>query len=44
MTAPEERMNRFERILFRLALVLGGLVVALRLGSILVMWYLHHVR
>jgi len=44
MTVSEPRMNRFERILFRVALVLGGLLVLARLGSMAVVWYLHHIR
>jgi len=44
MAAPEWEMNRFERILFRLALVVAAVIVALRLGFIAVMWYLHHPR
>lgn len=37
-------MNGFERILFRAAVGLAALIVAVRLGFIVVVWYLHHVR
>jgi len=38
------QMNRFERILFKAALVLAGLLVAVRVGFLAVVWYLHHIR
>jgi len=44
MAAYTEPMNRFERILFRIALVLAGVIVVIRLGFVLTVWYLHHVR
>jgi hypothetical protein len=37
-------LTRFERILFRLALLLGGMLIVLRIGAIIVASYLHHVR
>ncbi len=36
------QMNRFERILFRIALALGILLISIRLGAIVVVWFLHH--
>lgn len=36
------QMNRFERILFRIALILGILLISIRLGAVIVVWYLHH--
>lgn len=44
MRVAEWQLNRFERILFRVALVVAALLVALRLGAVFVVWYLHHVR
>lgn len=38
------QMNRFERILFRIALILAGVIVAVRMGAIALVAYLHHVR
>jgi hypothetical protein len=38
------QMNRFERILFRVALILAVTLVAVRIGFVAVMWYLHHIR
>jgi len=38
------QMNRFERILFRVALVLTVVIVAVRLGFAVAMWYLHNTR
>jgi len=38
------KLNSFERILFTLALGIGGLVVLLRLGAVALAWYLHHSR
>jgi hypothetical protein len=38
------QMNRFERILFRVALVLAAIIVAVRIGAIIVVAYLHHIR
>lgn len=38
------QMNRFERVLFGAALILAALLVAVRLGFIAVVWYLHHIR
>jgi Mg/Co/Ni transporter MgtE len=44
MAVSEWRMNRFERILFRAALILAGLIVAVRLGAVVAIWYFHHYR
>lgn len=44
MAASGWQMNRFERILFRAALVLAGLIVAVRIAAVLVFGYLHHLR
>ncbi len=44
MAASEWGMNRFERILFRLALAVAALIITVRLGFIAVMWYLHHLH
>jgi hypothetical protein len=38
------QMNRFERILFRVALGLAALLLAVRLAFIALVWYLHHVH
>jgi hypothetical protein len=42
MPVSEFRLNRFERILFRLAIVLASVIVAVRVGAIAVLWFLHH--
>ena len=44
MAVSEWQMSRFERILFRIALALAVLIVAVRLGAVMVVWYLHYVR
>jgi hypothetical protein len=44
MTTSGTQMNRFERILFRVALVLAGILITVRLGAMMLTWYLHHVR
>jgi hypothetical protein len=44
MAESGQKMNSFERTLFRVALALGALVVAVRLGFVGVVWYLHHIR
>ena len=43
MPVCEWQMNRFERILFRVALVLGGVILVARLGAIAVIRYMHHI-
>ncbi len=40
MAISQSNLNSFERILFWLALGIGGLVVTIRLGAI-ALWYLH---
>lgn len=44
MTSSGPQMNRFERVLFRIALVLAGILITVRVGAMLLTWYLHHVR
>ena len=44
MPVLERGMNRIERILFRVALVLAGLIIAVRICAVLVIWYLRHSR
>jgi hypothetical protein len=44
MIASGPQMNRFERILFRIALLLAGTLITVRVGAMLLTWYLHHVR
>jgi hypothetical protein len=39
MEHPGTQLNRFERVLFRTALVLGGLLIAARLAAMLFVWY-----
>jgi hypothetical protein len=36
------QLNRFERILFGTALGLAALIFAVRIGAVIVIWYLHH--
>jgi biotin transporter BioY len=38
------QLNRFERILFRAAVVLAGLLIFARLGAMAVLAFLHHSR
>jgi hypothetical protein len=38
------QLNPFEQLLFRIALALAVLIVAIRLAAVAVLWYLHHVR
>lgn len=44
MIVSGQHLNRFERTLFRAALVLAGLILMVRVGAIVVMFCLHHVR
>ncbi len=44
MAASDWKMNRFERILFRIALIFAAVIVAVRVGAIAVIWYAHHYR
>jgi hypothetical protein len=44
VTAFGLQLNRFERILFGIVVVLACLLVAARLGTILVVSYLHYHR
>jgi len=44
MASSTWRLNRFERILLWAALVLGGLLVLSRVGTIVVLTFLHHTR
>jgi len=42
MPASNWQLNRFERILFRVAIVLGGILVAVRIGAMIALWFVHH--
>lgn len=42
MAISNWQLNRFERILFRIALVLGGALITVRLAAMAVLWYVHH--
>jgi hypothetical protein len=44
MSVSNWQMNRFERVLFRVALSLAALIIAVRIVAVLIFWYLHHVR
>ena len=44
MSASDWNLNPFERILFRVALLLAFVLISVRLGAIIVLWYAHHVR
>jgi hypothetical protein len=44
MSLSGPQMNRFERVLFRVALVLAVTLITVRVGAMLLTWYLHHVR
>jgi len=42
MPASQWQLNRFERILFRIALGLAAIIVAVRVGAMAALWLLHH--
>ena len=44
MPTSEPQLNRFERILFHIALAIGIILVTVRLGAVAFVWYAHHVR
>ncbi|HVO59586.1 MAG TPA: hypothetical protein VMT53_01555 [Terriglobales bacterium] len=35
-------LNRFERLLFWAALVLGGLLLLIRVGAVVILGFVHH--
>jgi hypothetical protein len=41
-TASSYQLNGFERILFRVAVVLALIIVAVRVGAIVALWCAHH--
>jgi hypothetical protein len=41
-TASSYPLNAFERILFRVAIVLALIIVAVRVGAIVALWCVHH--
>ena len=42
MPASDWRLNRIERILFRTAIALAIVIVAVRVGAMATLWFLHH--
>jgi len=42
MPASNWELNRFERILFRVAIVLGAVLIAVRIGTMIVLWFAHY--
>ena len=44
MAAKELHLNRFERVLFGIALCLAVLILMVRIGAVATVWYLHHIR
>lgn len=36
------QLNRFERVLFRVAILLGAVLVAIRIGTMIALWFAHH--
>ena len=44
MTLSASQLSRSERILFGVALIVAVLVVAVRIGAVLIASYLHHIR
>ncbi len=38
------QLNRFERILFKVALLLAGLLIVVRVGVMLLLTFFHHSR
>jgi hypothetical protein len=44
LMAVSRQLNRFERMLFKIALLLAGLLIVARIGSIVVLTFLHDPR
>jgi hypothetical protein len=44
MAVSRWQLSGFERILFRTALVLAGLLIAVRIGAVAILTFLHHSR
>jgi hypothetical protein len=42
MPASGWQLNRIERILFRTAILLAIVILAVRLGAMATLWFLHH--
>jgi hypothetical protein len=42
MPVSDWQLNRFERILFRLAVALAAMIVAVRVGAMAALWILRH--
>ena len=42
MPTSDWQLNRFERILFRVAIALGAVLIAVRLGAMVALWFAHH--
>jgi hypothetical protein len=42
MPASEWQLNRVERILFRTAIALAIVILAVRVGAMATLWFLHH--
>jgi hypothetical protein len=44
MAVSDWRLNRFERFLFGVAVVLAGVLIVVRLGAMLFLTTIHHIR
>ena len=44
MAVSEWQLNRFERVLFSVALILAGLLVIVRIGAVVILPFLYHSR
>jgi hypothetical protein len=44
MAVSASHRNRFERILFGVPLIVAVLIVVVRIGAVLILPYLHHLR
>jgi len=44
MSSSRLPLNRFERVLFAVAVLLGVTLILCRLGAMVLMSYLHHAR
>jgi hypothetical protein len=42
MSTSGYQLNRFERVLFRVAIALAIVIVAVRLGAMVALWCAHH--
>ena len=44
MAVSRWQLNRFEKVLFNVAVSLGAALVVIRVASVAIIWYVHHIR